>query len=132
MSILDTISPDMILAYGDQVQYLAQQGPTTNITTGDGNFNGLNIRFDKGTQQLIRVLGIALGLGWTFMLIYQLGKPGGSRQAVQKMGGVPGIIAALVVIVGALNINTFMEVLDFFLRIGWAVISAIKSAFGGS
>lgn len=130
MSIMDTVSPDMVFSASDQIHYLAQRGPQTTITTGDGSFDGLNIRFDESTKKIVRVLGIALGLAWTFMLIYQLGKPGGSRQAIQKMGGVPGIIAALTVIVGSLNINTFMEVLDFFLRIGWAVLSAVKSAFG--
>ena len=45
------------------------------------------------------------------------------------MGGVVGIIAALVAIVGGLDINTTMDVIDSMLSIGWAVMNTIKDAF---
>lgn len=129
MSILSTTSPDMILATGEQVQTLAQDAIT--IGGGDGGFKGLNVKFSPGVEKLIRVISIALAIAWACFLVWNLGKPGGSRQAVQKMGGPVGIIAALSAIVGGLNINTTMDVIDAALNIGWAVLQTIKGAFSG-
>jgi len=127
MSILDVASPDTILAAGDHVQYLAQEKVT--IGGSDESFDGLNVEFSKGVEKLIRVIAIALAVAWAFFMVWNLGKPGGSRQAVQKMGGPVGIIAALAAIVGGLNINTTMDVIDAALKVGWAVLQTIKGAF---
>lgn len=128
MSILATTSPDMILAAGD-VYTLAQDSIT--IGGGEGGFKGLNVKFSPGVEKLIRVISIALAIAWACFLIWNLGKPGGSRQAIQKMGGPVGIVAALAAIVGGLNINTTMDVIDAALNIGWAVLQTIKGAFSG-
>lgn len=127
MSILDVASPDTILAAGDHVHYLAQE--TVTIGGSEESFDGLNVKFSKGVERLIRVIAIALAVAWACFLVWNLGKPGGSRQAIQKMGGPVGIIAALAAIVGGLNINTTMDVIDAALKVGWAVLQTIKGAF---
>lgn len=130
IDVLSTTSPDMILAAGEHIQYIAQSGDTVTIGGGEGQFTGLNVRFSDGVEKIVRVISIALAVAWALFLIWNLGKPGGSRQAVQKMGGVVGIIAALTAIVGGLNINATMGLLDSALQVGWAVIQTITEAFG--
>lgn len=127
MSILDTASPDTILAAGEHISYLAQE--KTTIGGGDDNFDGLNVEFSKGVERFFRVTAIAIAVAWAFFLVWHLGKPGGSRQAVQKMGGPVGIIVALSAVVGGLNVNTTMDVIDSALKVGWAVINTIKNMF---
>lgn len=126
-----SVAPDMIEASGasDSVQYLAQSGEKTTIGGGDKPSQGLNVEFAPNVEKLVRVIAIALGVAWALYLVWNLGKPGGSRQAVQRMGGVVGIVAALTAIVGGLNINTTMKLIDSALQIGWAIIQTVIGAF---
>lgn len=125
--IIDTLAaaPDLTDAAAT-TYHMAQ---TTTIGGNSGNAPSLDVRFSDGVEKIIRVISVALAVAWALYFIWLVGKPGGARQAVQKMGGVVGIIAALVAIVGGLDINTTMDVIDSLLSIGWAVMNTIKDAF---
>lgn len=127
--ILETMAaaPDLMDAAAN-TSYLAQ-GPV--VIGGEEGAPSLNVQFSPGVEQMVRVIAIALAVAWAFYFIWLVGKPGGARQAVQKMGGVVGILAALVAIVGGLSINTTMEVIDSMLSIGWAIMQTVKNAFSG-
>lgn len=137
--VIDTFasSPDMLLAMHDNATMMAGHtldnvsilAQTTTIGEDASGAPKLGIEVSDNVAKTIRIIGVALGLAWVLYAGWNFGKPGGTRQATQKMGGVVGIIVALTAIVSMLDINTTFDVADKLLQIGWFVLTTLKNAF---
>lgn len=116
----------------DSMVILAQDGVTLDGTGADGSFQGFNIKFGDDIKNIARIAGAMIAIAWIIFAIAKFASPssraGGSM--MQRVGGAGPLIAAIIFVAMLLDINVTMKFVNWFLKIGWQVITMIQGAMG--